>query len=96
MAEKQVGLNIDVADLQALAQINPLAWEQLLHIADVRALNERITELESENDRLTTRAVNLFNGHEKTGLSDSHTAVKDENASLSTSTNGSQDLGIVP
>jgi len=27
-------INIELEDLQELARINPLAWEQLLHIAD--------------------------------------------------------------
>ena len=50
MAEEQVGLNIDVLDLRALAEINPLAWEQLLHIADARILKTRISQLESDLD----------------------------------------------
>ena len=50
MAEEQMGLNIDVLDLRALAEINPLAWEQLLHIADARILKTRITQLESDLD----------------------------------------------
>ena len=45
MAEEQVGLEISVEDLKALAEINPLAWAQLLHIADVRILKAKIAEL---------------------------------------------------
>ena len=57
MAEEQVGLEISVEDLKALAEINPLAWAQLLHIADVRILKARIAELES-------KLVEVFaNGH---------------------------------
>ena len=55
MGEEQMGLEISVEDLKALAGINPLAWAQLLHIADVRILKARIEELEEKNtssDRL--------------------------------------------
>jgi len=41
--------NIELEDLQELARINPLAWEQLLHIADSRILNARIAVLENGN-----------------------------------------------
>ena len=27
-------INIELSDLEELARINPMAWEQLLHIAD--------------------------------------------------------------
>ena len=64
MADKQVGLNIDVSDLQTLAGVNPLAWEQLLHIADVRVLKQRIIELEAENTRLSVQQT----GYEKNGV----------------------------
>ena len=40
-------INIELVDLQELARINPMAWEQLLHIADNRHNAERIAELES-------------------------------------------------
>ena len=39
-------INIELEDLHELARINPLAWEQLLHIADSRILKARIAELE--------------------------------------------------
>ena len=42
-------INIELEDLQELARINPLAWEQLLHIADSRILRARIAELENGN-----------------------------------------------
>ena len=40
-------INIELEDLQELARINPLAWEQLLHIADNRILQARIAVLEN-------------------------------------------------
>ena len=40
-------INIELDDLQELARINPLAWEQLLHIADSRILHARIHDLEN-------------------------------------------------
>ena len=43
-------INIELVDLQELARINPMAWEQLLHIADNRRNAERIAELESRVD----------------------------------------------
>ncbi|ANS02795.1 hypothetical protein [uncultured Mediterranean phage uvDeep-CGR0-KM14-C182] len=42
-------INIELEDLQELARINPLAWEQLLHIADNRILQARIAVLENGN-----------------------------------------------
>jgi hypothetical protein len=39
-------INIDLVDLEELARVNPLAWEQLLHIADTRILKARIAKLE--------------------------------------------------
>jgi|LULG01.1.fsa_nt_gb hypothetical protein len=47
MGEEQVGLSITREDLAQLAQVNPLAWEQLLHIADMRIANEKISFLEN-------------------------------------------------
>ena len=47
MGEEQMGLEISVEDLKALAEINPLAWAQLLHIADVRILKAKIADLEA-------------------------------------------------
>ena len=40
-------INIELEDLQELARINPLAWEQILHIADSRILHARIAVLEN-------------------------------------------------
>ena len=40
-------ITIEMVDLQELARINPLAWEQLLHIADSRILQARIHDLEN-------------------------------------------------
>ena len=40
-------INIEMVDLHELARINPLAWEQLLHIADSRILQARIHDLEN-------------------------------------------------
>ena len=41
-----IQINIELEDLRELARINPLAWEQLLHIGDNRRNAEKITELE--------------------------------------------------
>ena len=41
-------LNIELVDLQELATVNPLAWEQLVHIADNRRNEERVAELEAQ------------------------------------------------
>ena len=42
-------ITIEMVDLHELARINPLAWEQLLHIADSRTLKARIAVLENGN-----------------------------------------------
>ena len=42
-------ITIEMVDLHELARINPLAWEQILHIADSRILKARIAELENGN-----------------------------------------------
>ena len=44
--DQPLGINIEVEDLQELARINLLAWEQLLHIVDNRINAEKIAELE--------------------------------------------------
>ncbi len=62
MGEEQVGLEISVEDLKALAQINPLAWAQLLHIADVRILKARIAELEEKNTSSGPSFIRTSNG----------------------------------
>jgi hypothetical protein len=49
MQDEVPQINIELEDLQELARINPLAWEQLLHIADSRILHARIAELENGN-----------------------------------------------
>ena len=41
-------INIELEDLHELAKINPLAWEQLLHIADNRRNAEQITALKEQ------------------------------------------------
>ena len=41
-------LSIEMCDLEELARINPVAWEQLVHIVDNRQNLERIAELESK------------------------------------------------
>lgn len=46
-------LEITIEDLKTLAEINPLAWEQLLHIADARIANQEINRLKAENARLS-------------------------------------------
>ena len=47
MQEEVPQITIEMADLEELAKANPLAWEQLLHIADTRILKARISELEN-------------------------------------------------
>ena len=64
-----VQINIELEDLHELARINPLAWEQLLHISDNRQNAERISELEDRLSfilgRSTTRAKEVAeNGHD--------------------------------
>ena len=46
-------INIELDDRRELARINPLAWEQLIHIADNRRNAERIAELEGRVDAET-------------------------------------------
>ena len=46
-------INIELDDLKELARINPLAWEQLIHIADNRRHAERIAELEGRDEAET-------------------------------------------
>ena len=50
-------LSIEMCDLEELARINPVAWEQLVHIVDNRQNLERIDELEAKLATLGT------NGH---------------------------------
>ena len=47
MQEEVPQITIEMADLEELARVNPLAWEQLLHIVDSRVLKARIAELEN-------------------------------------------------
>ena len=61
--------NIEIADLQELARINPLAWEQLLHISDNRQNAERISELEERLSFIVGRSTSRpkevsANGHD--------------------------------
>ena len=64
MQDEVPQINIELEDLQELARINPLAWEQLLHIADSRILNARIVALENAtaqgelSDMFTKRFTN--------------------------------------
>ncbi len=46
---KPVGpeVNIELEDLKELARINPLAWEQLLHIVDNRQKDAKIADLQA-------------------------------------------------
>ena len=60
MAEEPMGLAITKDDLVKLAEINPLAWEQLLHIMDMRMATERINRLEEENARLSDRHTDVL------------------------------------
>ena len=64
--DQPLNINIEVEDLQELARINPVAWEQLLHIVDNREKDARIAELEDHlahahdsipiEDRVVTKA----------------------------------------
>tara|TARA_Y100000310_G_scaffold115389_1_gene113930 strand:- start:1559 stop:1798 length:240 start_codon:yes stop_codon:yes gene_type:complete len=66
MDDASLELTIQMGDLEELARINPVAWEQLLHIVDNRQNAERIAELEEhlaqahgavvEKHRLITKA----------------------------------------
>ena len=47
MDDTSLELTIQVVDLHELAKINPLAWEQLMHIVDNRLHLERIADLEA-------------------------------------------------
>ena len=46
-------ISIEIEDLKELARINPLAWEQLTHIADNRRNAETIAELKGRVDAET-------------------------------------------
>ena len=47
MEDASLELTIQMVDLEELARINPVAWEQLLHIVDNRQNAERIADLEA-------------------------------------------------
>ena len=47
MDENMTHITIEMSDLEELARVNPLAWEQLMHIADKRILQARIAALEN-------------------------------------------------
>tara|TARA_Y100000310_G_scaffold41523_1_gene38837 strand:- start:1384 stop:1605 length:222 start_codon:yes stop_codon:yes gene_type:complete len=61
-------LTIEVVDLQELARMNPLAWEQLLHIVDNRRHQERITDLEAHLD--TARTFGSGKDNQRNGIVD--------------------------
>ena len=69
MAEPYGEVNIELDDLKELARINPVAWEQLIHIADNRQNTERIKELEGHLEQAHKyaqgRAMASVNGLEK-------------------------------
>jgi len=46
MDDASLELTIQMDDLKELARINPVAWEQLLHVVDNRQNAERIADLE--------------------------------------------------
>ena len=50
MDDPSLELTISMGDLEELARVNPVAWEQLLHIVDNRQNKERIAELEAHLD----------------------------------------------
>ena len=69
MREESLELTIQMVDLEELARINPLAWEQLMHIVDNRQNGERIKELEEHLEQAHKyaqgRAMASVNGLEK-------------------------------
>tara|TARA_R110000824_G_scaffold400585_1_gene608372 strand:+ start:51 stop:338 length:288 start_codon:yes stop_codon:yes gene_type:complete len=54
-----IQINIELEDLHELARINPLAWEQLLHIVDNRHNVEQITALQEQLQRLGKSSKDL-------------------------------------
>ena len=52
-------VNIELEDLKELARINPLAWEQLVHIADNRKSNKMIKDLTEQLQDLGKTSKNL-------------------------------------
>jgi endonuclease IV len=50
VSNPEPSVSIELEDLKELARINPLAWEQLVHIADNRRNAERIKDLEAHLD----------------------------------------------
>ena len=63
MDDASLELTIQMDDLKELARINPVAWEQLLHIVDNRQNAERITELEAHLEEAHSKLIKL-NGHD--------------------------------
>ena len=55
----EASVNIELEDLQELARINPLAWEQLLHIADNRQNAGQVTALKEQLQRLGKSSKDL-------------------------------------
>ena len=55
-------INIELSDLEELARINPMAWEQLLHIADNRVNAARIADLEAHLAKAHSEVSQKSNG----------------------------------
>ena len=55
-------LNIELVDLKELARINPMAWEQLLHIVDNRQNAARIADLEAHLEKAHSEVQSKKNG----------------------------------
>jgi hypothetical protein len=58
-------LTIQMVDLRELERINPLAWEQLVHIVDNRQNAERIRELEEHLAQAHETAIAALDGDKK-------------------------------
>ena len=61
MDDLSLGQDIQMGDLEELARINPVAWEQLLHIVDNRQNEKRIDGLEKQLRSLGKSSKNLVN-----------------------------------
>ena len=58
-------LTIQMVDLRELERINPMAWEQLVHIVDNRQNAERIRELEEHLAQAHGTAIAALDGDKK-------------------------------
>ena len=68
-------VDIELEDLQELARVSPLAWEQLLHIVDNRRNAEQIEELKEQLRSLGKSSKNLVDlQQEKIELNDNYIA----------------------